>query len=89
MPIHWDTRDSLAAEAVAGLTNPTYSRTAQITVVVDHQWLTQDGELDPAESWREIAETLTKHLHRAVPWPEVKIEFEEWESEPKIQGEQL
>ena len=83
MPINWDPRDPLAAQAVAGLTNPTYVRMARISVVVDHKWLTQDGDLTLAESWKEITETLIRRLDRAVPWPEVRIEFEEWEGAPE------
>jgi len=90
MPINWDPRSELAAEAVAGLTNPTYMRTARITILVDHKWLTGDGELDPAASWKEITQSLIKRLGRAVPWPEITIEFEEWVGEPEIQpGGQL
>ena len=60
-----------------------YTRMASISVTVAQSWLTQDGELTPAESWKDITEMLIKRLDRAVPWPEVKIEFIEWHGEPE------
>ena len=67
--------------------NPTYTRIASISVTVAQSWLTQDGELTLAESWKDITEMLIKRLDRAVPWPEVKIEFIEWHGEPEVQKE--
>ena len=67
--------------------NPTYTRIASISVTVDRKWLTADGDYELPDGWKEITEMLVKHLDRAVPWPEVKIEFEEWHGEPEVQKE--
>ena len=60
-----------------------YTRMASISVTVAQSWLTQNGELTLAESWKDITEMLIKRLDRAVPWPEVRIEFIEWHGEPE------
>ena len=67
--------------------NPTYTRIASISVTVDRKWLTADGDYELLDGWKEITEQLVRHLDRTVPWPEVRIEFEEWHGEPEVQKE--
>lgn len=65
--------------------NPQYHRGARVSVLVDYNWLTDNGEYDVSDGWKEIEKELVKRIDRASPWPEVKLEFEEWEGEPEVQ----
>ena len=67
--------------------NPTYLRGLILTVTVDHNWLTGDFEdEDDSEGWTEI-ETQLKELLSSFSskWPDLKVEFEEWEGDPETE----
>lgn len=63
--------------------NPKYWRTAKITVQVSRNFLTDDGLNQELDGWTDITKMLKDRLDRATPYPEVKIEFEEWDGEPE------
>ena len=59
--------------------NPTYVRYAIISVSVDHNWLTDNGEYaDTSGGWEEIEKDLRGVMRSRLGDP-VKIQFEEWE----------
>ena len=67
-------------------TNTTYWRSARIYVLASRAWLTNDGEYqDGTEGWKELEKELRENIQSChLPYPEIKIEFDEWDSEPQI-----
>ena len=71
-------------------TNPTYLRIAQISIKVDHNWLTCDGDYENTdECWEVLQEDISRILQRVYGahgerFPKVPaISWEEWDGEPE------
>ena len=63
--------------------NPTYYRGLRVSVYVDKNYLTNEGEDKEEDGWKELEEELRKRM--AFPYlrmRDVKLVVEEWEADP-------
>lgn len=67
-------------------TNPKYWRGVKISVQVPHDWLTADEDQSMDEGWKELENELAKSLTVHGLGKDIKVEFEEWDGEPEVQG---
>ena len=58
--------------------NPTYYRGLRVSVYVDKNWLTNDGEGKEKDGWAELEDQIKAKL-KSLGGDGVKLVFEEWE----------
>ncbi len=61
--------------------NPVYYRGLRVSVYVDKNWLTSDGEGKEDEGWAELENQL-REVFRQRRIPGVSLVYEEWEGSP-------
>ena len=64
--------------------NPVYTRLARLSIMVDNDWLTAEGEGDAQEGWKEIQAEVERAILR-LHIRGLVVAWEEWEGEAEVE----